>query len=155
MRLGDRIRRGMTALIARGDKAAGNSSPRPRPIPRDDMQLIAFDSRVGAAQLPPLGGVGCGKVPQPQSTGRYVATPGRSDSRIRILTQRPELFMIERYPRRRWSDRVGIFWTAVNPLRCAVRASRKPWGLREKTSCFSRSGKYPPDPAFCAFSCIS
>ena len=63
-------------------------------------------------------------------------------------------------------DRMGIFRTAVNPLRCAVPATRKPWvaihghpcdacvaplEAAGKTSCFSRSGKYPCDPASSKF----
>ena len=58
-------------------------------------------------------------------------------------------------------DQTGIFRTAVNPLRCAVPATRKPWvaihgpprdacvapmGAAGKTSCFSRSEKCLSDP---------
>jgi hypothetical protein len=58
---------------------------------------------------------------------------------------------------------MGIFRTAVNPLRYAIPASRKPGvaihghprdacvaplEAAGKTSCFSRSGKCPSNPAF-------
>src|SRR5258708_39921898 len=64
--------------------------------------------------------------------------------------------------RARRPDWAGVFRTAVNPLRCAVPAPRKPWvtfhghprdacvarlGAAGKTSCFSRSGKRLPNPA--------
>gem|GEM_PF-5667772 len=71
--------------------------------------------------------------------------------------------MNDRHVVKRRPNWAGIFRTAVNPLRYAIPASRKPgvaihghprdacaapMEAAGKTSLFLRSGKYPPNPSF-------